>query len=247
MALATARLINLDTREALFFQFHPQTLRETIEVDYGLEMPIGGSREVSHYNGTRSTRIPLRLTYTEIRGLGDFAGSPFTRISSGQTRAVELQQKNKAGDSVSRRPGDSELGPAAQSVAGAERFLKALCYGTPRSFAGDHETRGKRRLQPPARVLFIWPEVLQLEGEIDRVSVTFDRFEAGTLRPLSLIADVDFRETSPDPIEAAKVRKVGSRRPTEGIGGMPPRQINFAGGRRVKIAQSFATNALSFR
>jgi len=213
MSLAVATLTNMQTGETLFFQFHPETLTEQITVDWGSALPVSGSRELFHYRGTRSERIPLRLFYTSIGGVGGVAGKgTFTAGGNphGLTPEEELDRRTAAG-------GDADaFGPPItpsqnQKLSAAERFLKSLCYG--RSFLADYDgvpIRFRRRITPPPLVVFTWPEIVHVEGLVERLSIRYERFDPETLGPIALVADIDFVEASRNPIEGRDVRRQGS-------------------------------------
>lgn len=200
--LSSASLTNLETAETLFFQFHPEALEEEIAVEWGTALPIGGSREISHYNGTRSERIPLRLFYSTI-GLAQLGSAPLTaqQFTIDEPGALFLSAQTSGGPASTR------------TLKDAERFLKALCYG--HQFQRTGTARPTARavgVVPPPRVLFDWPNVLQIEGLVERLRVRFDRFHGTDLSPLVLIAELDLREDAARRIRGFRVRQRGSFR-----------------------------------
>lgn len=208
--LATGSLTNLDTNESLFFQFQPEAIEESIDVEWGLELPISGSHEVGHYSGTRSERIPIRLFYTVIPGLGGFAGTKFTAGGSAAVEQARAPLVPAGGGRNTITPNGPR--PPQQRLDVVERFLKALCYGAPVKLSGRDDAAWTALSIPPPRVLFSWPSILQLEGYIDRLKIRYERFDGEDLSPLSLVADLDFREAPIRRITAEDVRRNGSFR-----------------------------------
>lgn len=214
MALATGSLTNARTDETLFFQFQPETLEESIQVDWGLELPLSASHEVPFYRGTRSERVPLRLFYTTIPGALNVAGRPFVSGSpSGVSRVEARDDHAVVGGGAPAIPGPSPR-PPKQRLSEVERFLKSLCYGATHVFRSgiDPSRILSRSGTPPPLVLFRWPKILELRGHIDSLRVRYVQFDGDDLAPIALMADVDFRELPAGRIRSEDVRTRGSFR-----------------------------------
>jgi hypothetical protein len=224
-SLPVGSLRNLDSQEVLFFQFMPDSLEENITVNWGRALPLFGTSEVSHYSGTMSERIQLGLIYTDVgvtkNAAGQFAQGPFDRVLN---QIVPI-------------PGRGAQRPV-QGVREAERFLKALCYPRPRPPLGGKSTR-EFRGDPPPLVIFEWPEILKLEGYIDRLSVRYERFDQKTLAPITLRATIDFVEETNNHIDGDTVRRRGSFRARETV---TPQRI-FPKPRTIAVPNNESPNA----
>lgn len=216
-AFATASLTNLDSRETLFFQFHPENLTERIDVDWSTQLPVGGSHEVATYNGTRSERIPLRLFYTTVGGFGRTGAARFTAGGQGLGQTDPsipvndpIRPPGLPNGSVTTR--DFRQNQTQQTLDVVERFLKSLCYGD-QLREQVHQSK-VQRTTPPPRVMFVWPEVVKIEAHVESLSIRYDRFDAGDLRPLVLLAELTLREDLPlgFRIKGHEVRRNGTIR-----------------------------------
>ncbi len=202
---AVSSLTNLESGETLFFQFEPETLTRRIDVAWGTELPVGGTHEVAVYNGTRSERIPLRLFYTSIGGLGKIASAALT-VRPGSALAGEED------------PGERLLE--------VERFLSALCYpdqdhifqahGFYDFARNDFGSRTSLRQvdRPPPLVEFISPSILRIRGHVESLGLTYERLNATDLSPLVLVADVTLREDLPlnRRLQGGEIRRNGAQR-----------------------------------
>jgi len=201
VALPYASLTDMLRKERLFCQFNPETLDESLEVDWTSHLPLGGSREISHYNGTRSVRIPLTLYFTIVgrpgNGVPGFSDLLVATSEAGGSPGIEfgLAAAGQRGPAVVR-----------QSLAGPERFLKALCYKN-----GGPGARGGFSTEPPT-VIFDWPGIVRLEGHLLRLRTRYQQFSTEDLRGLFLVAETEFREDAAEGIGNEDVRVKGSNR-----------------------------------
>lgn len=213
---AVASLRNLDSGEILFFQFHPESLTERIDVAWARQLPVGGSHEIAVYNGTRSERIPLRLFYTTVGGFRNLGGASFT---SGGSGLREVGPSTRSGITPTNRGTETRRfgtpvsqNETIQKLDAVERFLKSLCYGD-QLLQRRHGRKVKRATAPPL-VLFDWPEIIKIEAHVESLAVRYDRFDAGDLSPLILVADLALVEAAPvnGRILGHKVRRDGTQR-----------------------------------
>ena len=204
MPLQKASLIDVERNERLFFQFHPETIVERITPVWKKILPVMGSRETSHYMGTRSETVPMTLFYTLVGNAGEGGDFAFPDLEQVEMLPVANPAEFLEGGAAEVRP----------SIEGPARFLKALCYNDP-----DISRGGLEGLFEPPLVIFDWPGILQLEGHIEDLEVSYEQMDTRDLRGLTLVAsfifveDFDLNDQSDEArIRHSTVRVMGSHR-----------------------------------